>query len=370
MKKVQAEHGIICRLPQDPFGYFGWPSIARQADGTLVAACSGLRAAHVCPWGKTVLFTSQDHGRTWSEPEIVNDSLIDDRDAGIVSLGSQRLLLSWFTSDTRFYRKNDDWIRRDMGQALYEQYIAKIESWTDSEVGDCLGSWVRLSEDGHTWGDRISVPLTTPHGPILLPGGDLLYFGKAVVNGLNYHRYHHSGGIQAALSQDGGRNWTILGTVPLPEDTEPDNYHEPHLVALPSGRLIGHIRYQHSARVKNHEPFTIFQTESDDGGRTWTTARPTGAPGSPPHLLYHSSGSVVCVYGHRQQPYGEQAMISRDDCATWEQGIILRDDGVDGDLGYPASVELDDGSILTIYYQKYKEGEKPSLLWTRWSLPD
>ena len=42
-------------------------------------------------------------------------------------------------------------------------------------------------------------------------------------------------------------------------------------------------------------------------------------------------------------------MISTDDGQTWEQAIVLRDDGPDGDLGYPASVELADGSILTAY---------------------
>ncbi len=29
-----------------------------------------------------------------------------------------------------------------------------------------------------------------------------------------------------------------------------------------------------------------------------------------------------------------------------------------------------DGSILTVYYQKYAAGENTSLLWTRWTLPD
>jgi hypothetical protein len=62
-------------------------------------------------------------------------------------------------------------------------------------------------------------------------------------------------------------------------------------------------------------------------------------------------------------------MVSRDGGATWQHDLVLRDDGPDGDLGYPASVEMPDGSLLTIYYQKAAAGEKCSLLWTRWSLP-
>ena len=93
-RKVEAEHGIVCRLPGERFGYFGWPSIARMDDGTskmrqsrLVVASSGLRTEHVCPFGKTVLNISTDDGHTWSAPEIINNSLLDDRDAGVVNLG-------------------------------------------------------------------------------------------------------------------------------------------------------------------------------------------------------------------------------------------------------------------------------------------
>ena len=31
------EHGNICHIPNERFGYFGWPSIARMDDGTLIA---------------------------------------------------------------------------------------------------------------------------------------------------------------------------------------------------------------------------------------------------------------------------------------------------------------------------------------------
>ncbi|NLF60592.1 MAG: exo-alpha-sialidase, partial [Lentisphaerae bacterium] len=90
---------------------------------------------------------------------------------------------------------------------------------------------------------------------------------------------------------------------------------------------------------------------------------------SPPHALRHSSGAIVCVYGYRLAPYGQRAMISRDHGMTWQHDIILRDDGPDNDLGYPASVELPGGDLLTVYYQKLNRGEKCSLLYTRWQLP-
>ena len=33
MKKLNAEHGIVCRLPGKKLGYFGWPTVARLDDG-------------------------------------------------------------------------------------------------------------------------------------------------------------------------------------------------------------------------------------------------------------------------------------------------------------------------------------------------
>ncbi|MDW7658097.1 MAG: sialidase family protein, partial [Bacillota bacterium] len=183
MKHVQATHGIICRMPQDPFGYFGWPSVARMEDGTLVAASSGLRAAHVCPWGKTVLHFSKDDGQTWSESVVINDSPIDDRDAGVISLGGQRLLVSWFTSDTRIYWDRAERMRQSLGDELFTRYMAETRAWKDETVRANLGSWIMLSEDGQKWGSPIRVPVTAPHGPILLANGNLIYFGKAVPTG-------------------------------------------------------------------------------------------------------------------------------------------------------------------------------------------
>lgn len=40
----------------------------------------------------------------------------------------------------------------------------------------------------------------------------------------------------------------------------------------------------------------------------------------------------------------------------------------DGDLGCPASVQLDDGVILTVYYQKARAGEKTCLMGMRWKI--
>ena len=66
----------ICKEPGD---YIGWPSIARKVDGELLVVFSGGRDTHVCPYGKTELVRSQDGGETWSPPETINNTPLDDR---------------------------------------------------------------------------------------------------------------------------------------------------------------------------------------------------------------------------------------------------------------------------------------------------
>ena len=99
--KLESSHGIVASYPDQFFGYFGWPTITRMQDGTLLAAASGLRNYHVCPFGRTIICTSNDDGKTWTPPRVINDSPFDDRDAGILSVKGENLVLSWFTTDNR-----------------------------------------------------------------------------------------------------------------------------------------------------------------------------------------------------------------------------------------------------------------------------
>jgi hypothetical protein len=76
----------------------GWPSLLRCADGELAAVYSGGRRQHVDPFGKTLLQRSRDDGDTWSAPETANNTLLDDRDPGLVETPSGVWVLSYFTS--------------------------------------------------------------------------------------------------------------------------------------------------------------------------------------------------------------------------------------------------------------------------------
>ena len=92
---LSAQSKVICRQAGR---YIGWPTIARTADGELLVVFSGDRDAHVCPFGKTFLIRSRDDGESWSAPVVVNDTPLDDRDAGILACADGTLIVSWFTS--------------------------------------------------------------------------------------------------------------------------------------------------------------------------------------------------------------------------------------------------------------------------------
>jgi hypothetical protein len=64
-----------------------------------------------------------------------------------------------------------------------------------------------------------------------------------------------------------------------------------------------------------------------------------------------------------------RACLSEDEGDTWDirNEIVLRDDGLDGDMGYPSSEQLNDDTILTVYYW-HGEDQIRHLVGTQWSL--
>ena len=111
-----------------------------------------------------------------------------------------------------------------------------------------------------------------------------------------------------------------------------------------------------------------MQTESTDGGKTWSEPHSIGVWGLPSHLLRLRDGRLVMSYGHRRAPLGNQARVSSDHGKTWSEPMLISADGTSGDLGYPSTVQLDDGSLLTVWYEKLKDRTQAVLRQARWTL--
>ena len=338
--------------------YHGWPTLIRRANGQLLVVCSGGRESHVCPFGRVELIRSDDDGKTWTWPRVLIDSPIDDRDAGILETASQTLLVTTFTSlayvpilSRALSNTSDNWPTN------------RLRSWSaaHNRIPDAvrkkeLGVWmIRSTDGGVTWSQRYRCLVNSPHGPIQLSDGRLLYAGKELWTAKQR--------IGACASADDGQTWSWLADIPTRSGDIHREYHELHAVESNSGRIVVHIRNhnQHNARE-------ILQTESIDGGHTWSEPHSIGVWGLPSHLLKLADGRLVMSYGYRRQPFGSQARVSEDDGQSWSDPLAISADGTSGDLGYPSTAQLGDGSLVTVWYEKLKDSPRAVLRLARWWL--
>ena len=363
LKQVNGESTVIIK---EQGYYHGWPTIARADDGELIVVFSGRRSEHVCPYGQTILVRSHDDGATWSRPEVVNNTPLDDRDAGIIVLRDGTWVVSWFTSVA--FKAWETRLRGSYGDAEVDRWKPYMDATTPEIQDEWLDSWTRRSTDrGKTWGESVRATATSPHGPIELTDGRLLYVG-----GGEPQRKISVGVME---STDQGRSWSLCSEIPLAPGTKRGWYTEPHAVETADGRVVNLFRFQIQPKEDGEgSPFRddfMLLTESADGGRTWSPLRQTPMQCHPPHVIRLKSGELLAVYGARYAPFGERGCLSKDGGKTWdiENEFAIRDDAPNSDLGYPASVQLSDGSIYTVYYQVDNPGEKPCIIGTRWELP-
>jgi len=356
---------IIC---QQEDRYIGWPTIALTENKELIAVFSGDRDAHVCPWGKTQMIKSADNGTTWSAPITINNSPLDDRDAGIIQTKQGTLIASWFTSVYFIYMfedKGNEW-----SPEMQRYWGRHIEKLTPETKKQWLGNWIIRSENsGKTWGKPINTIVNAPHGPIQLTDGRLLYLGiNGIIGDKNSDFPPDHLRIAAAESCDDGLTWKIIGYVPVPGFLNPGSsaFHELHAVETADGKIVAMIRHHGNPGNKY-----LWQTESTDGGKTWTEAHQTEIWGYPPHLIRLKNDWLLVSYGRRKKPFSERACISRDGGKTWDvHNELTIANAPNSDLGYPASVQLEDGSIYTVYYQVAKKGEKTCLMGTHWLIEE
>jgi hypothetical protein len=354
-------------ISQQPEFYHGWPTLVQRANGELWVTCSGGREAHVCPFGKVVAMKSSDHGGTWSAPQVIYDGPIDDRDSGVLETAKGTLLVTTFTSlayEDSYQKATamaeltpQGWVSKAMPAERYARWKAAHEKLSDAERQAQLGEWaLRSTDGGETWSKPVPTVVNSPHGPVQLKDGRLLYAGKQL--------WTAEKKIGVAESKDDGLSWQWLADIPTRQgDSAVRGYHELHAIEAADGTLIAQIR-NHNETSKGE----TLQSESKDGGRTWSVPRSIGVWGLPSHLLRLRDGRLVMTYGHRRKPYGNQARISSDNGQTWGETLILSGDGIGGDLGYPSTVELPDGTLLSVWYEKMTEPKLAVLRQATWRL--
>ena len=341
--------GVIYQS-EEKLGYCGWPSVAKIYDGKLISVWS-LRQMHRDPYGKVVGAISEDNGVTWSEPFTIIDTVLDDRDAGVI-FWKNKVIVSTVSVAKSIYLNsgNQEWI--DYTNAI-----------TDPQETEALGCNYVIGEmvNGElTFGAIKKAPSFTPHGMIQLANGDLGYVG--------YDGYDRENGITKSkivfYSSADGETWSKVSDVFGANEFLADQLNEPNAIVLKNGKMLVAVRSESNG---------IYLAESNDDGVTFSNKRVLlpAAITTPPHLMQMTDGTLVLSYGYRNAPYNIRAIVSKDNGESWSNEIELTSGGVDWDFGYPATIERGNGELLTVYYQKLSADKKNTALKeVIWTIPE
>ena len=314
---------------------------------------------------RIALVRSTDHGLTWPfESRTIVDESDGTQDLNLAMI-SQVSSGELIVNNMRLFAYLDEEKKKDIRD---ERQIMKDrpERPFDSMGFDSL-YLTRSADNGYTWSKpgKFGVPTmdywthTGQTGIVELPDGTWLlpFHGHGPNDSSLTESYNGDESpetakdrIYIARSTDQGKTWGQPSVVMQ----DPDGvvaFHEPPMIRLSSGRLLIVTR---TSGADNH----FYQAHSDDDGWTWQGIHRTSIVGVPSHLLELENGHILCTYGYRNAPFGIKACFSYDSGMTWDTNneIVIRDDGMHLDLGYPASIQLDDGKILSVYYFHGNDG--------------
>ena len=300
-------------------GFF--PVLVKLKDGSLGAAVRG-GDAHVGIKGRLDWIHSEDGGKTWSESAVIVDSEWDDRNAGVGVMADGTVVMAYAEAST--YSEDGKWDRSQGKYALY---------------------YVYSTDDGRTWTDKI--PLCpdifhsgSPYGRIitLRDGTALMQIYASDKGLLTLVDTPSRCNAVVVRSTDNGRTWGDPSLVAK-------GYNEISIEeVVEDGHLVAAMRSERG---------DIAVCGSSDAGRTWSAPKTVTKPSlHPADLGLLKSGALLMVYGCRLEPKGVQAILSDDGGKTWsfDRRVFLGWKALNSDCGYPSAVQLDDGTIVMLYY--------------------
>ncbi len=325
----QLEHFTIAK---DPSRHLAFPDVCQlRSKELLVVYREG--AKHVDSSGRImrVRGNTMGSGLEFQDPEVVCDTEWDDRDPSVVELSNGTILIN-------FFRLN------------LETKQIRLSVISSSDAGHSWGSIRTITFPGFSEG------LACSDAIVELPTGDLVMavYGKADDG---------QRGSYLIRSSDRGLTWPLI--VPLAVSTSPI-FEEPAITYLENGRLVSLLR------TDNAGWGNLYQTVSEDEGHTWSRPERLDLWGYPADLLVLQDGRLLGTYGYRQLPTGIRYCVSNHELAwsIFDERILCADGHDGGELGYPSSVELKPGKILTLYYYTTRnEAGLPCIRGTQYELP-
>jgi len=313
-------------IAKDPTRHLAFPDVCQARSGEMYVVYRDGQQ-HVDQSGRVMVVQGSGSAEQWEfgQPTVVCDTDLDDRDPSIVELSNGSLLINFFR----------------LNIATKELKLSLTQSW----------------DKGETWSEPwdVHVPgftntLAVSDAIVELPSGECLMAVYGVSNS-------GESGSFVLRSQDTGKTWPDV--IPLAVADAPI-YEEPALVYRENGQLVTLLR------TDNRGLGYVYQTTSFDDGYTWSQPERLDLWGYPSDLLALANGELLATYGYRQLPTGIRYCLAKGP-NRWSirQERILRSDGHDwGELGYPSSVELGGGEVVTVYYFTDQCGGMPYIAGT------
>lgn len=302
-----------------------WPNLTLMPDGTIVATIFN-QPCHGRWEGDVECWASED-GRFWSKrgvpaPHEPGTNRMNVG-AGLAGNGGLIVLASGWSNRPP---------RPEPRPVFPHDTYAQPEG-SEFKQSRAFVPWVcRSSDGGQTWTHAETV--TLPAGvDYFIPFGDIVVAPDGALFGTCYS----SGNVWLIRSRDDGRTW-------------------PEHVLIAEGRNetdivhLGGDEWLAIARSAHGQGMGLYR--SQDAGAAWAhEGDVTLSNQHPGHLQRLADGRLLLSFGIRNVGvHGVGVRLSGDGGRTWSnpQFLVQYDPRADG--GYPASVQLADGTVVTAYY--------------------
>ena len=293
-------------------------------------------------------FHSLDNGRSWSQygAPVPQKGYASDK----IPLGRWLPLKDGVLRTLRFEDKEK--------RFNYSESKDKGLTWSEWQPTKLLGNWARDIFRKGTW-NKGSVAQRLADGTLIAVishGYDDLYSGGQFASIANYGMGTWGTEIAqtySSMSTDDGLTWSE----PVPMDNaanddgdEPDSpcfgFLETRMAELPGGKIVALARPYRS-------PF-MWQTQSEDGGKSWQAATyaPFSGSGAASLLATHS-GYLVSI----KRGSGLELRYSVDGGVNWDQGTSIDLPNVYN--GHAMEVEPD---IILVGYPSCVDEVRPALM--------
>jgi len=221
---------------------------------------------------------------------------------------------------------------------------------------------IRSNDGGKTWDDPVLIEYTGKNSIKSSVRGNVVELedGTIILGLATYDTNYSKRIIRILKSTDQGKTWIKLQDI-LHKDNQ--FMGEPNLFKTKSGKIVCLMRTHITDGDKNvyddgnNHMSPMHVSYSYDDGNSWTTPECTKYTSpSPFQVIQLSSGNVLMTYGHRYTPYGIKAVLLDGEFNNLHEAeeLLIRDDGVNHDLGYTSSVEMPNKDILVTYYIFHK----------------